>query len=185
MLAKMTKGALAALVMLSASVSLAIPRVELGTNHERTVLSLSLDPNDMLTKKLVDALLKSSEIQEVVNPWVQPGTHYKGPGIHLTIESKYVALQISVPKEDEAGVVVSGQFARLTAKKGVIPALYNILLTTKSNAVTRHGEPSKVSLGEGDVVILEADTFAKKSIGCGPMGRDQTEVITCALNLHK
>lgn len=151
-------------------------------------VKLNLDRGNDFTQKLVQALVQSPLVNEVVNPWVKPGSVFTGEGFSLNLEphtgAKTVSLHFQVEHTDVAHAVIEGSFLRVTSRAGAFKNLAQALLQSPSAHVLTTSNPGRVSPLVGSVVILEKDLFLSEThtLSCSEFFR-QSDVIDCSISI--
>lgn len=122
-------------------------------------VAIGLKLSDPFGVAVKDALLKSSALKMVVNPWVKPGTMYQGEGMTLTLEESGTSIGVSLrgKMSDLNGLSTSDNFVGFQGRGGIALGLMKILRASTSPYVIKksHGQlailPDKASFGNGSL----------------------------------
>ena len=85
-------------------------RLSYRANAEYSTLIFAAIKDNLLAQRLLETLVDAGTVEEVVNPWIEPGTSFKGENISVS-KTKY-AYTFTLALGKESTVVIENGFAR-------------------------------------------------------------------------
>lgn len=163
-------------------------RIDSQIYGQNVELKLQLDAGNVFTDKVVDALIESPFVEEVVNDWVKPGTAYKGKGFFLMIPEssrgeRGATLSFTLKAQDYLNITQSGSYLFVRSSSGPFKEFHQAILKSKSEYVLTQDRPGRISRAANEVAILEGDFFSVgHAINCTPAFR-QEEISLCTFEI--
>jgi hypothetical protein len=160
------------------------------TTSQTTTITVGLDLSSEFTEKLIDVIKQSPLVEETINPWVAPGSHFKGDGFSLNLESftgsSQALLMFELKNSEIKQVTTHHRFLRVVSEVGAFKNFHEALEASPSQHAITHDRPNRlITRQKGEVAVLEGEVFNRSlgQISCTRGFRNFVQSI-CDLNLQ-